>query len=369
MFTSRVLWLSMLLTCVGCAYDFNELYMIPDGGVGDGDGGDAALRSSHLIGLWGNYPTVDDECIQCAETACADVEAACRADPECVTFTRCVAETPTPAGLMACRTRHLAWVTSENFVERDLNGPYGQCVFRDACSRECEGASDSACFQNYAWPTTSDMTVPFHLILNDSENLEHPLPGVTAKVCPEGDPLCKMPAGTGVTNERGYVKLDLPTSFNRAFTGFIELQGSGLYPQLIKFSWNIGGPSTQVVTMINKVTWDFFSTNYLQLPIDPTRGMQQTRMFGCSGLGIRGMRFSTTGGDAQTIPWYFDNGLPSVHATETGNIGAGGAFNVQTGYQTITATRASDGLVVAHTNAPIRAGFMTVVILEPEAHQ
>ena len=51
MFTPRVLWLSMLLTCVGCTYDFNELYVVSDGGVGDGDGGDASVRSSHLIGL------------------------------------------------------------------------------------------------------------------------------------------------------------------------------------------------------------------------------------------------------------------------------------------------------------------------------
>lgn len=370
MFTLRALWLSTLLSCVACQYDFNELYEVPDGGAGDGaGGGNGSARSSHLIGLWGNYPAMDDECIQCAETSCGSAEEACRADPECMEFTKCVAETPTPAGQAVCRARQWAWVTSNEFQVRDGAGPYGQCVFRDFCARECDGASDLSCVQNYAWPLTSEATVRLTLLLNDSEDLKHTLPGVTVKVCPEGDALCKAPTATGASDERGLVQLDLPTTFNRSFNGFIELQEANLFPTLLKFSWNIGSPTVQVVTMINKATFDFFSNNYFTFSQDPSRGILQTRMFGCTGNTTRGVKFASTGSDAETFVWYMENGLPSSTATETSSLGQGGTFNVLTGYQTVTATRASDGLLVGRANAPVRAGFATVVVFAPEGLQ
>lgn len=370
MSTFRALWAATLLSCVACQYDFDELYRSSDGGAQSGDGGvaDAEVRSSNLIGLWGNYPTVDDECIQCAETACAAAEVDCRADAECVAFTRCIAETPTPAGKIACRARHLDWVTASEFLARDYNGPYGLCVFRDACPRECEGPSDLTCLRNYSWPLTSDTTVPLDLVLNDSQDLKRTLSGVVVKVCPEGDPQCKAPTSMGVTDQKGHIRLDLPTGFNRAFTGFIELQGGEVYPQLLKFSYLVGGPSMQVMTLINKATFDLFD-DLLGFEADPSRGILQARMYGCSGMTTRGVKFATTGTDALTKSCYMDNGLPNFAATETDALGSGITFNVPIGigYQTVTATRASDGEVIARVNAPVRSGFITVVIMEPDA--
>lgn len=367
----RIGGLTVLLTSGACQYEFDALYEFPvtdplpmngDAGMGE----DAAMpRSTHLIGLWGNYPTVDEECIRCAETACAQVDEACRADPECVAFTRCVAESPTPAGQMACRTRHLEWVTSGDVLLRDLNGPYGQCVFRDACVTECEGASDFACLHNYTWPMTAEQSVPLHLIVNDSQDLKRTLAGVTVKVCTEGDTLCSAPGPTGVTDERGYIRLDLPTSFTRSFTGYLELQGAGVYPTLLKFSWNIGGPTEQLVTLVNKTTYDFYATDWLKVTLDADRGMLQTRMLGCSAITTRGVSFATTGADTQTRHWYLDNAIPSFTARETNVLGAGGTFNLLPGYQTVTATRAVDGVLVGRTNAPVRPGFMTIVIFQP----
>ena len=366
-------WLGALLLSAGCQFDFDELYVYrsPDGGMMEadaGDSGDAAKppRSSHLIGLWGDYPTVDDECIRCAESACAQAEAECRADPECVEFTRCVAENPTPAGQNGCRWRHLAWVTSGDVVQRDVNGPYGQCVFRDLCVNECEGAADLACLQNYAWPMTAEQSVPLDLTVNDSQDFSRMLPNVTVKVCPEGDTLCSTPLSTGVTDERGRVQLQLPSLFSRAFTGFLELQGGGITPTLLKFAWNIGGPTVQLITPIHSATYDFF-VKILPFTIDETRGVLQTRMLGCSALTTRGVSFSSDGLDAESRSWYVENGVPSFTATQTSVLGAGGVFNVPPGYQLVTATRASDGVVVGRANAPVRPGFVTIVIFEPLA--
>ncbi len=369
----RALVLAALFLSSACQLDMNDLYEYTpavdrDAGDGGSDGdGSLALRSSHLIGLWGDYPAVDDECVRCAETSCAQAEADCRADPECVEFTRCVAETPNPAGQMACRARHLEWVTSGDVLVRDLNGPYGQCVFRDACVSECDGSNDLTCLQTYAWPMTPEQTVPLDLMLNDSQDMQRPLEGVKVKACSEGDTSCDNPVATGETDARGYIHLDLPTSFTRSFTGFFQLEGAGIYPTLLKFSWNLGGPTTQVLTLISKETLAFFATNFLQLTLDETRGMLQTRMLGCSGIPTRGISFSSTGADAKTKYWYVDNGIPSLTATETGVLGAGGTVNLLPGYQTVSATRVSDEVTVARTNAPVQAGFVTIIVFEPLA--
>jgi hypothetical protein len=356
---------------VGCHYDFNELYTSPSEPDAGAMQSDAMMepetsppRSTHLINFWDGHPDVDDECMRCAETACAQVHEACLADPECVELTRCVAQARNPADQMVCRARHLTWVTQGDFVSRDVNGPYGQCVFRDACVSQCESASDLTCLGQYDWPKTPDSTVPFHLTLNDSQEFSKHLVGVTVKACPDGDPTCANPVASGVTDDRGYVQLTLPTGFSRSFAGFFELQGADIYPTLLKFSWNIGAPSVQLVTPVNRATYDLFQ-NFLMVAIDPARGMLQTRMQGCAGLPARGIRFVTTGADQASKDWYADMGLPSLNVAETSVLGAGGTFNVLPGYQTVTALRASDSTVVGRAHVPVRPGVMTIVMFEP----
>jgi hypothetical protein len=172
----------------------------------------------------------------------------------------------------------------------------------------------------------------------------------------------------GVTDDKGHVRLDLPTGFNRAFAGFIELQGTEVHPQILKFSYMIGGPSVQVLTLINRASYKAFGS-FLGVDPDPARGILQTRMYGCSAMTTRGVKFAieSKGTDEKTKSCYMDNGLPNFAATETDALGAGISFDVKPDYQNVTATRASDGAVVAHVNTPIRAGFITILMMEPDS--
>jgi hypothetical protein len=379
---SRLVGCAALTAILGCQYDLDPVFdqgslVQRDGATGDGaldDGGtpDAQVevpRSTQLIGAWGRYASVDDECIACAEANCAAADEACRADPDCEAYTRCIGQAPNPMGQAACRERFKDWVVAEGsrVRERDIVGPYGQCVFRDQCSAQCDGNADLACLSDFAWTTTSESTVPMRLLLTDAVEMSRALAGVRVRVCLLSDFNCTMPQADTVTDTRGIVDLALPTRFERAFTGFMELTGQGIYPTLLKFSWNVGSGSTQVISIVNEQLFKF-SISGSVVP-DPARGMLQLRMLGCGGVGVRGVKFSAERGDMMTKYWYFQDGAPSFAATATNLIGSGGIIDVAEGNTRVTATREADDVKVAETNAPVRAGFMTIVVFAPLATQ
>ena len=122
------------LAGTACSYDLKEVYehALPDGGA-SGDGATSVLAdaqsdnlptSTHLIAAWGRYPSVDRECIECAETACAQANDDCRADKDCEAYTQCVGAAPNPQGQSDCRGRFASWVSAEKVRDRDLAGPY-----------------------------------------------------------------------------------------------------------------------------------------------------------------------------------------------------------------------------------------------------
>jgi hypothetical protein len=174
--------------------------------------------------------------------------------------------------------------------------------------------------------------------------------------------------GEAVTDERGAVDLALPTRFDRSFTGYFELTGAGIYPTLLKFGWNIGGTTAQVVSVVNDALFRF-SIGAIQITPDTTRGMLQLRMLGCGGVGVRGVSFDADRADEQTKYWYIADGIPSLTQQSTNAVGSGGIIDLREGYTRATAKRVSDGVAVAETNAPVRASFMTVVVFAPLASE
>lgn len=360
--------LSALWALSACQYDLSGLYEgeHDDAGVDAQVPTDAATRIAPLIEAWRNHPGVDEECMRCAQDLCAAAEVDCRADPSCVEYTNCVAQTPHPAGQAACRARFAAWVGNGDVRARDIAGPYGQCVFRDQCAVQCDGNADLSCVGKYAWPSTADSSVSLHLYLNDAMNQSQMLSQVSVKACYAGDATCATPYSMGITDERGLVDLRLPTSFDRAFAGHLQVEGQGVYPTLLKLGWNLATESTVVVSIVNKSLFDF-AVGLTNVTLDPARGMLQTRMLSCQGVGVRGIRFDVENPEPEFRSWYIGDGVPRVDATMTNNIGSGGIFNVSEGFKVALATRVSDNILVARAEAPVRAGFMTIVVFAPLA--
>ncbi len=349
-----LLYLPLLALCA-CHYDLDVLYEHADGGSEDTGVGTQVLMSQQLIAAWiGHNAAVDEDCIACAEQNCQDIDSACRNDPSCLAYTQCVGMKPDPAGLTACRAQYSQWVRTGNIREHDLTGPYGQCAFRDRCAVECGGNSDMTCLGKYSWTTASEASVPLHLFLANPFDSK-PMPGVNVRVCGERD--CPMDAQIVTSDANGLVELTLlTTNFAHAFNGFLELQGAQIVPTLLKFSWNITSETTQVVNVVPTASGS----------PGTTRGALQLRMFGCGGLGVRGVSFEASNTDDMSKTWYYDNGL-SFEATATSAVGSGGVTNVPPGETQVTAVRREGDTkqVVANTTATVRAGFMTVVIFVP----
>jgi hypothetical protein len=364
---SRLAVLALLAAATGCHYDLDSVYehVVADAGSPVVDAG-PTLRSDQLISSWiGHHPAVTQDCVTCAETQCADVSASCKADASCGAYTECVGKAPTPAGQAACRATFASWVSPPATArERDLSGPYGQCVFRYKCSVECGANNDLFCVDDYAWPLTAETSVPLHLFLVDAVDQTKPLPNMHVRACSATDFRCTDPVGDTTTDSSGLAELRLPSSFSRAFTGYLEVTGPEIYPTLLKFSWNVATETTQLVGIVKESVFKL-GIESIELKPDDTRGMLQLRMLGCGNLGTSGVSFSSDRADQQTRNWYIIDGYPMVGATATDAVGSGGIIDVPEGSTTITATRASDSVLVARAVVPVRAMFMTVIIFNP----
>jgi hypothetical protein len=361
--------LTLAVSLGACSYDLDPLFEHEVADAGSDTSVGPALSSQQLISAWiGHNPQVDADCIACAEQNCAAEDGACRGDPSCLAYTMCVGSKPNPAGQTECRETFASWVRASDTVrERDLNGPYGQCVFRYKCATECDGNNDLSCLQAFTWSTTPSPTVPLHLFLVDASQQTIALPDASVRVCAAADTPCDNPLGSGKTDAKGLVELQLPTSFAGSFTGFLEIKGQGLYPTLLKFSWNIGKETTYLAGIVNESLFKQ-SIGAIGLQPDAARGMLQLRMLGCGGVGVKGASFSADRQDAQSAVWYIDV-LPKLEATATNAVGSGGIVDVPTGSTLVTATRAADGVQLSRADAPVRANTMTVVVLAPNAAQ
>lgn len=357
---NRLLLSAALLA--GCQYDYDKLYE-----HASVDAGGSGLVSTQLISKWIDNMPLDQECITCAETECANESAACSADPQCLAYTECVAKAPHPAGQAACRSQFADWVSQPATVrQRDLSGPYGQCVFRFRCTAQCTDDSELWCLGGYSLPTTSETSVPLSLHLVDAIDQMTPIANARVRACnAQNARECSETSADamGTTDANGFVKLTLPASFSRSFTGYLEITGAGRYPTLLKFSTNFAEPTTQVVSIVGEASFRFALTS-AGITTDDARGMLQLRMLGCQGAGVKGAFFSLSPEVAGSRTWYIVNGLPRLDNSGTAPVGSGGIIDVPEG--TVTAdAKTSDGTLIGQVAAPVRAKFMTVVIYAP----
>lgn len=341
----------------GCEYDYDKLYA---------HGSGPAKVPDNLIELWRNESFASEACMACAREKCAAENTACHGDPECLALTTCVAASTDPATQNDCREKHVAWL-KEDIVGRDLGGPYHQCVFQDNCDEECGSHEALACLGDFSWPTTSEPSVPFTLRLLDALSVK-PAQGVTVRVCrPENANACQQLGETQVSDANGVVSLQLGAPI-RSFQGYLELDGGGLYPTLLRLGWPVAEEGVTNVTVIDQSSVEA-SIALGGKRMEDDRGLLQLRAFGCMGIGVSGVSFDVDEGatDALTEAWYTfgTETLPSFDATETSQLGVGGIINVKEGRRIVTATLADSNEVMSSLSVPVRRGFMTIVLMMP----
>lgn len=348
------------LVLASCQYDLDKPFehTPPDAGL-----------PSDLIELWKTsasavLPPLSDACTACAREKCAVESADCLGDQECLALTRCVAKAQNPAEQLDCRAEHLPWL-SESIQERDTGGPYQQCVFVTKCTAECDARAQLACKGTFSWATTLAPTVKARLRFVPAL-ASGSTAGIRVRICQSENPLeCRTTSPTATSDANGEVDLDLPVTLG-AFQGYLELEGGGQYPSMLKFGWPVARDMATVITVV-----DDFSARALggaaTVKVDNIAfGQIQARMFGCTGVPTRGVTVSLEGGDATNKTWYtsgFEQPFPDFTLTETGVRGASGIVNVPPGNARVIATR--NGERIASVRAPVRAGYMTIVIVNP----
>jgi hypothetical protein len=375
-FAFASLWLA--LSSAGCQFDIDKIYEHepPDGPPSNGedagsDGGDDTALPASLVDLWRDAEFVTDACQKCAKQKCGEVNTSCRADQDCAELTRCVAVSTDPDTHSACRARKVPWLL-EAPDKRALGGPYYSCVFRDSCDEECKTHTDWSCLGNYGWDraTTDSVNVAFQFV--DFNTPTNVAAMADIKLCGlQEDFNCELPVQTGLTtDERGIIALDLPIPSSGFFDGYLELTGQGWYPTLARFGWPLARAGVIYLPVVKQALFDIF-VNSADVTPDPERGLLQMRMFGCAGVGMRNVLFEADHTDEMSQTWYAVGRSASFDAVATDDLGSGGIINVKPGSVRINAFRrltdGTKGELVARANAPVRKGFLSIVILTPLA--
>jgi hypothetical protein len=375
---TRFLWASLLcaFASAGCKYDIDKIYehpvtQEPDGGERTDAGMHETPLPSSLIGLWKDAEFVEPACEKCAKQKCAQVDKDCRMDEHCTSLTRCASSNTDPNTLTECRAREVPWI-SEQPDKRALGGPYYTCVFRESCDAECKTHTDWSCLGNYGWDTTTADSVNVTFQFVDFNTPDSYAAASDVRVCTlQEDFECKLAEGAKkVTDARGMIALDLPIASSGFFDGYVELTGMGWYPTLARLGWPLARSGLVYMPVVKQVLFDaFLATSTEALNLD--RGLLQMRMFGCAGVGMRDVMFEVSPQDETTKIWYAQGGGASFTAQATDDVGSGGAINVKPGKVTIAAyqrtTDGKKGELLARATAPVRAKFLTIVILAPLA--
>lgn len=359
-------WCAGFACLAGCQYDIDSLYRFASSDA-------AADVPGPSIDLYASVPFVDEDCKACAnkscakacETICPAVEAGaekkCKVDPACVALAQCAAQGVEPDQLSECRAEQADWC-AQDVVGRGLGGPFYTCVFRDKCSEKCGTPSDWSCLDTpYTWETTAADSVPVRIRF--AEALDGiPASGLTVKVYRRVDDSLANPAGVYTTNKEGVAALTLPTPL-RSFRGYLQIEGDGWYPTLIQFGYPIARESVIAMPIVTQLNVER-STAAAGATPEPELGLLQIRMFGCAGVLMRDVSFAADLADQpNSVTWYYDGQTANTEIDKTTTYGNGGIVNVRAGTAVVTGKWGNR--LVAKTFAPVRPGFLTIVLLAP----
>jgi hypothetical protein len=280
-----------------------------------------------------------------------------------------VAKAKNPAEQNNCRAQHTEWLREE-VQQRDVGGPYHTCVFQNSCSVECGAREDESCASTrYGWPKASVDTIALHLQLLEGQG-SRKVSGARARACQSESTMeCKPLSEWATVDQDSVVDLDVSLSLG-VFTGYLEIEGGGIYPSLVQFGWPVGRDMTTRVTVVSETDANFLLNNVVppvKVPTDITkmRGFIQARAFSCVGVPATGVSFSIEGADQYTQDWYTPGSViyPDFTLDGTSELGAGGITSVVPGLRTLTAKHA--GETIARVLAPVRKDYMTIVFISP----
>lgn len=267
--------------------------------------------------------------------------------------------------------------TSADCTKRGFSG--GQCVDHVCLSGSTTSSTGSgpgggggaggsdpqwACLPGFTTPTTTNMIpVEFQIVMATGGTLPSDL---EVKLCSSFDATCSSPIDPNVTLDAAgkHTFMVAPTFGN----GYLEIKSPsmGTYPTLAFFGTNVTiPPATKIIRLTTPTEFNGL-IGLTKVTVDPTHGVAIILTTNCDDQRAAGIGVSTiTGGDAKTIPFYFNGGLPDPKATQTDAEGAAGFVNLVPGIARVQTTRLSTGEYIGDVTFQVRASTISYVPLGP----
>jgi hypothetical protein len=197
------------------------------------------------------------------------------------------------------------------------------------------------------------------------------LSGVSVRACALRDLDCEGGAAAAATTDStGAATFRLMENFN----GFFEMSRSDLVPGTLYPGNFLTGqsvasfPAYAVSPAELQGLAAIITKDTVELDPEGSVGHALVTIYDCQDHQAPGVSLTYSASDAQTVPFYFQDGLPSGTATETDSYGLAGALNVPVGAVTVSGTLASGGRSVGMTTFLVRPGALTFAWIRARTH-
>lgn len=326
-----------------------------------GDEAAAALRSceaSHCaskcgVDSCGGYVYASAACAACGTANCCNQARACEEDAECARLTACEQACATDADCIAvCEVARPSSAVDE---ERAL----GACTIAH-CAASCI-ESKWECLEHPSPPPQPALLATF--FFTDYSSGQR-IANLALRMCSLDDFDCHTQPTTplATTDAYGLASLALPAGFG----GYIEVTGTSygtflLFLPALASDVQLGPiqlPSIQTVTQDVE--------DYLKVTQDPDKALVLVVLRDCNFGYAGGVRLSIQPSDG-TTPYYFQDTLPSLAATQTDDAAAvAGFFNTSQGDTALVlgATVVENSLTYPPRTILGRAGAISYVLMD-----
>jgi hypothetical protein len=221
----------------------------------------------------------------------------------------------------------------------------GRCVDRWACLDDQPSPAREAIVR----------MVPVSTIFGD------PLPRVPVLVCNIVDTECTAPVASLMTDDSGILTLELEPDF----TGYLETKLDMFFPQMDFLPTLIADETSIVPITLSPAPVIAGLAQAVGAAPDPERGHIVMSSWSCLGEAPN-VVLEAPRADAQTIPYYVLNGVPSADLEATTEDGSGGYLNFQPGNATVNInTKNGDRLMTL--SVVVRRSTISIIHVQPIA--
>jgi hypothetical protein len=189
-------------------------------------------------------------------------------------------------------------------------------------------------------------------------------PDATIRACALTDVNCEAPVtDTLPVDAQGWV--DIPLF--RDFVGYLEITSPQTVPSMFYLTEPVLPQATTEfpLTMVSLASIGPL-TQLVGVQLAPGTGIFATRSFDCEGNTASGVVLLS---EADGVPWYFVDGLPSSMASATSADGIAGVVNVPPGMVLFETFAPNGASVAGRQSLVVRPNWLSTAFVKPQARE